>query len=143
VRRYEVPGTGWHPEHFLDPSRWFRVGPEGIFEPTMWLNLPGILVALCLFPLLVMIVFELRTRGPRPAYVSRWVYLTGLLMWPLMAVITFFFASLPALHAQRKLASGKGIVYRVAEKGSRALPVRAAVAHEPEPGEAVAIAGGK
>ncbi|PFG74178.1 glycosyltransferase family 2 protein [Tepidiforma thermophila] len=143
VHRYPVPGTGWHPEHLLEPSRWFRIGPEGIFEPTMWLNLPGILVGLCLFPLLVMIVFELRTRGPRPAYVSRWVYLTGLLMWPLMAVITFFFASLPALHAQWKLASGRGLVYRVAEKGSRGLPVRTAVVPEPEPGEAVVVAGGK
>ena len=36
-----------------------------------------------------------------------------------MAVITFFFASMPALHAQWKLASGTGLVYRVAEKGSR------------------------
>ncbi len=142
ARRYEVPGTTWHLEHFLDPSRWFRIGPEGVFAPTMWLNLPGILVALCLFPLFAMIIFELRTRGPRPAYVSRWVYLTSLLMWPLMAVITFFFASLPALNAQWKLASGKGLVYRVAEKGSRALAARAPAPAEADPAEAVAVAGG-
>lgn len=144
VHRYQVPGTGWHPEHLLEPSRWFRIGPDGIFEPTMWLNLPGILVALCLFPLLIMIVFELKTRGPRPAYVPRRVYLTGLLMWPLMAVITFFFASLPALHAQWKLASGRGLVYRVAEKGSRA-PVRAPVsfAATTEAPEPISISGGK
>ncbi|GIW14119.1 MAG: hypothetical protein KatS3mg062_1558 [Tepidiforma sp.] len=142
VRRYEVPGTGWHPEHFLDPSRWFRIGPEGVFEPTMWLNLPGILVALCLFPLLVMIAFELRTRGPRPVYVSRWTYLTGLLMWPLMAVITFFFASLPALHAQWKLASGRALVYRVAEKGGRAIATHTGSPVESESAEPVAVAGG-
>ncbi len=142
TRRYEVPGAGWHPEHLLEPSRWFRIGPEGIVEPTMWLNIPGILVGLCLVPLLFMIAFELRTRGPRPAYVSRWTYLTGLLMWPLMAVITFFFASLPALHAQWKLASGRGLVYRVAEKGSRAVPARAPAEPEPQP-EPFVVAGGK
>lgn len=145
TRRYEVPGTGWHPEHLLEPSRWFTIGREGVFEPTMWLNLPGILVALCLFPLLAMIVFELRTRGPRPAYVSRWAYLSGLAMWPLMAVITFFFASLPALNAQWKLASGRGLVYRVAEKGGRSLPARApAPAREAEAiAESAGVAGAK
>ena len=52
-------------------------------------------------------------RGPRPAYVSRRAAVAGFLMWPAMAVITFFFASMPALHAQWKLASGTGLVYRV------------------------------
>jgi hypothetical protein len=62
-----------------------------------------------------------------------------------MAVITFFFASLPALHAQWKLASGRGLVYRVAEKGSRALPVRAPAppTAATEAPETVSIAGGK
>jgi hypothetical protein len=65
-------------------------------------------------------------------------------MWPLMAIITFFFASLPALHAQLKLASGKGLVYRVAEKGSRHAPNRLPTTTPlPKPGEATeTLAGG-
>jgi hypothetical protein len=66
-----------------------------------------------------MIIFELKTRGPRPDYVSRTAFIASFGMWPLMAFITFFFASMPALHAQLKLASGQGLIYRVAEKGSR------------------------
>ena len=68
-------------------------------------------------PLFSLIAFEYRARGPRPDYVSTPALLGQFLMWPLMGVITFFWASLPALHAQWKLASGRGLVYRVAEKG--------------------------
>jgi hypothetical protein len=143
TQRYEFPGAGWHPENIFDPSRWFHIGPGGVLELSMWLNPVGILVWLCLFPLLFMIAFELRTRGPRPAYISRWAYLSGLLMWPLMAFITFFFASLPALNAQLKLASGRGLIYRVAEKGGRALATRPAPAIEKEAPEPVAVVGGK
>src|SRR4029078_4176503 len=90
--------------------------------PLMWLSAATVLVYFCLFPLLAIIALEYRTRGPRPADVSRKAAAAQLLMWPLMAVITFVFASLPALHAQWKLASGKGLVYRVAEKGTKHAP---------------------
>jgi hypothetical protein len=60
-------------------------------------------------------------RGPRPDYIS-WPALIGqFYMWPLMGVITFFWASLPALHAQWKLATGRGLVYRVAQKGGHGV----------------------
>jgi len=50
---------------------------------------------------------------------------------------------MPALHAQWKLASGKGLVYRVAEKGSRRLhvPVPSAASAQAE-AEAVGALGG-
>jgi hypothetical protein len=106
----------------------------------MWMNLCGMLIALCIFPLIAMIAIELRTRPARPEYVSRPAAVGQLAMWPLMAVITFFFASLPALHAQWKLASGRGLVYRVAEKGTRRVPVAVPAAeHVAEP---VAAVGG-
>jgi hypothetical protein len=79
-----------------------------------------------------MIAIELKMRGPRPAYVSRKAFAGQFAIWPLMAVITFFFASMPALHAQWKLASGKGLIYRVAEKGSRHVPVPVAAAESIE-----------
>jgi hypothetical protein len=143
--RYLVPGTGWHPEKIADPSTWLLFNDKGLVEPTMYVNIPGMMVALCIVPLIAMTVFEYRSRGPRPAYVSRRKAAAGFLMWPLMAVITFFFASLPALHAQVKLASGKGLVYRVAEKGSRHVPVPVAVhaASESEFEGAVAAGGGQ
>ena len=59
-----------------------------------------------------------------------------------MAVITFFFASMPALHAQWKLASGKGLVYRVAEKGSRRVGVTTPVASAASETEAMGAIGG-
>lgn len=143
THRYPVPGPGWHPEKLVDISSWNNFDRTGLIEPTMWLNLPGVLIALCIVPLLTMIGLELIQRGKRPEYVSRWTYVTGLLMWPLMAIITFFFASLPALHAQWKLASGRGLVYRVAEKGSRTPPVASHVAasHGVE-AEAIGVASG-
>jgi hypothetical protein len=121
THRYYVPGPGWHPEHIVDPSRWLAFDSTGLVEPRMGLNLCGLLIATCIVPLLVLIVVELCTRGPRPAWVPRRAYATQLAMWPLMAPITFVWASLPALHAQWRLATGRGLVYRVAEKGSRAF----------------------
>ena len=85
----------------------------------MYVNLPGILIAVCILPLFVMMGVEYKQRGPRPAHVSLKKAIASFLIWPAMAVITFFFASLPALHAQWKLASGRGLIYRVAETGSR------------------------
>jgi len=121
THRYPIPGPGWHPENVVDASSWFAFDKTGLIEPTMWVNLCGLLVAACIVPLLILIGVELATRGKRPVYVSRRAAVASLAVWPAMAVITFFFASLPALHAQLKLARGKGLVYRVAEKGTRAM----------------------
>jgi len=139
THRYAVPGTGWHPEQIIHPSKWFTFDSSGLIEPTMWLNLPGILVAICILPLFVMITVEYKQRGARPAHVSRKKAAAGFLVWPLMAIITFFFASMPALNAQMKLASGKGLVYRVAEKGGRRLSVPAALPHQSHAVEAESI----
>jgi hypothetical protein len=59
-----------------------------------------------------------------------------------MAVITFFWASMPALNAQWKLARGNGLVYRVAEKGSRKVAVPVA-SQSVEPETLGAIGGGQ
>ncbi|MGB4862664.1 MAG: hypothetical protein WBO97_09405 [Tepidiformaceae bacterium] len=147
THRYPVPGTGWHPEQVIHPSNWFNFDKTGLIEPTMWLNLPGILIAVCIVPLFVMAAVEYRQRGPRPAYVSRKKAAASFLIWPAMAVITFFFASMPALHAQWKLASGQGLIYRVAEKGTRhsyaatTAPAAALVPARSEPDVIGAIGG--
>ncbi|MGK2964473.1 MAG: glycosyltransferase family 2 protein [Tepidiformaceae bacterium] len=134
THRTAVPGPGWHPENILHPSTWLAFDKTGIVEPTMWVNLCGILIAVCIVPLLVLIAVELKVRGPKPSYVSRKAWVAQFGIWPLMAFITFFFASLPAFHAQLKLARGKGLIYRVAEKGSRAVVQSAGVAERtPEP----------
>ena len=86
-------------------------------------NLVGLLVALCIIPLFVMIAFEAKTRPPRPAHVRAKHLVFQYAMWPAMMIITFFWASLPALHAQWLLASGRGLIYRVAEKTRRSAPV--------------------
>jgi hypothetical protein len=143
TERYRIPGTGWHPERIFEPSTWFNFDSTGLVEPHMYVNLPGILVAICILPLFVMIAVEYKQRGPRPTYVSRLKAATGFLIWPAMAIITFFFASMPALHAQWKLASGKGLVYRVAEKGSRKVAVPVSATAQPEPEAIGAIGGGQ
>lgn len=132
TNRYGIPGPGWHPEKIIEPQSWFAFDKTGLIEPTMWVNLVGVLVAFCIVPLIAMIVIESLTRPRRPAYVSLWAAAGQYAMWPLMAVITFFFASMPALHAQLKLARGKGLIYRVAEKGSRQVAAPHAV---PAPAE--------
>jgi hypothetical protein len=146
THRYPVPGTGWHPEQVVHPGNWFNFDKTGLIEPTMWLNLPGILVAVCIVPLFVMAAVEYRQRGPRPAYVSRRKAVASFLIWPAMAVITFFFASMPALHAQWKLASGQGLIYRVAEKGTRqsyAEQTPVFGSNPPEPEAIGALGGGQ
>jgi len=144
TNRHRIPGTGWHPERIIEPSTWFNFDSTGLVEPFMYVNVPGILVAVCILPLFVMIAVEYKQRGPRPAYVGRLKAGLGFLIWPAMALITFFFASMPALHAQVKLASGKGLVYRVAEKGSRRvqLPVPASASTQAAEAEAVGAIGG-
>ncbi len=135
TQRYQVPGTGWHLEYALQPSHWFDFNSTGLLEPHMYVNLAGMLVGICIVPLFILAAVEYRQRGPRPAHVSRKKAVASFAVWPLMAIITFFFASMPALHAQWKLASGKGLVYRVAEKGSRRVAIPATVSlqaeHEP------------
>jgi hypothetical protein len=74
-----------------------------------------------------------------------------------MAPITLVWASMPALHAQWRLATGRGLVYRVAEKGSSeqaaapALPeldavmatVAAELAARRERGDSGAVSSGR
>jgi hypothetical protein len=116
ARAFHLPGITWHLDVIFRPSRWFS--GDAFVEPMMWLNAPGLLVAVCILPLFVLATTEFRARGPRPAHVSRLTAVRSLLMWPLMAPITLVWASMPALHAQWRLASGRGLVYRVAEKGN-------------------------
>ena len=138
--RFRLPGPSWHLSSivggdFSNPVDW-------------WLNLAiaNMLIYFCLFPLIAMIIFEYRSRGPRPSYVSLPAAVAGFLMWPLMAFITFFWASMPALHAQLKLARGKGLIYRVAEKGVSkkvVVPVPVHLAPEVEFDAVGAMGGGQ
>jgi len=136
MREIRLPGPTWHLDEIFSGSF------IGSVEPWIYLSIANLMIYFCLFPLLALIVFEYRARGPRPAHVSRISAVAQLGMWPLMAVITFFFASLPALHAQIKLASGRGLIYRVAEKGSR-HPSGAKTTSEPLPEPFGALGGGK
>ncbi len=134
-RGIQLPGPNWHLDQIFAGHVGNAVGP------TLYLSITAALVYFCLFPLLAMITFEYKTRGKRPVYVSKAAALGGFLMWPLMAFVTFFFASLPALHAQLKLASGTGLIYRVAEKGSRRPVAVPAVAESTVP-EVYGVGGG-
>jgi hypothetical protein len=113
MRLTSLPGPTWHLDDIVNGD---FTSPVGLM---INVNLAGGLIYFCLFPLIALIMIETLTRPARPAYVSKLQLAGQYAMWPLMGVITFFFASLPALHAQLKLASGKHLVYRVAEKGSR------------------------
>ena len=66
-KAFGIPGPGWHPENVFATDAWFQIGKHGVVEGTMWLNLVGMMMALCLLPLIAMVVFESQTRPPRPA----------------------------------------------------------------------------
>ena len=121
-KAFHIPGPGWHLENIANPDAWTQIGKNGIFEPSIWLNLDGLLVAICILPLFLLIYMEGTTRPPRPSYITKRQLAFQYAMWPAMAIITFFWASLPALHAQWLLFSGRGLIYHVAEKGRRAVP---------------------
>ena len=112
-RLTSLPGPAWQLDQIFagDFSQ-----PLGVM---INVNIAGFIIYFCLFPLIALIIIETLTRPARPVYVSKLQMAGQYAMWPLMAVVTFFFASMPALHAQLKLASGKHLVYRVAEKGSK------------------------
>lgn len=121
----EMPGW-WMSRAITLPSPRWSVG--SIFSGDLGdvLNVSGVhlaivpaLIYVCIFPLLGLIAIEYSLRGPRPSHVKLRHVVWGFMQWPLMALNTFFLGSVPALHAQWKLASGQGLVYRVAEKGSR------------------------
>ena len=116
--RYTMLGLNLHIMALLDPTHWF-VGDSPIVETAAHMNLPGLLISVCSFPLLALIVAEFRQRGPRPAHVSRWTAVRSIAVWPLLMPLSLYFAAMPALHAQLRLASGIGLVYRVAEKGTK------------------------
>lgn len=120
ARPFKLPGPNWKLGDIANGDFSHPV------EPIIALTLANVIIYFCLFPLIALIIIETKTRPPRPVYVSRLQLVGQYLMWPLMAFITFFFASMPALHAQWKLASGRGLVYRVAEKGSRRVGVPSA-----------------
>ncbi|MCC7363029.1 MAG: hypothetical protein IT303_01555 [Dehalococcoidia bacterium] len=125
-RRMVLPGPAW------DLGALFNGDFIGTFGWGIYVTLVTALVYFCLFPLLALIAIEYKMRGPRPSYVPLRNAIAGFAIWPLMAPITFFLASMPALHAQIKLASGQGLIYRVAEKGGRQpAPVRVAEVVEP------------
>ena len=130
-KAFHIPGPGWHLENLGTLEAWTRIGKDGVFEPSIWLNLNGLFVALCILPLFVLIWLEGRTRPPRPSYVTLPQLLGQYALWPAMAIITFFWASMPALHAQWLLFSGRGLIYIVAEKGRRAVPTSTAIAPPP------------
>lgn len=129
-KAFNVPGPGWHPENLVHVDKWLAFDKTGLVENGMWLNFNGLLIAICLLPLIALIVFETRTRPHRPDWMTGWGLLRQYVMWPAMGVITFFWASMPALHAQWRLATGKGLVYVVAEKGTREMVAAAEAAHE-------------
>lgn len=129
-KAFNIPGPGWHPENVLRVDKWLAFDKTGLVENGMWLNFDGLLIAVCLLPLIALIVFETRTRPPRPDWMTGWGLLRQYVMWPAMGVITFFWASMPALHAQWRLATGKGLIYVVAEKGTREMVAAAEAAHE-------------
>lgn len=133
--RWQLPGPAWSIEGLA------RGDLAGVFGWGVWVTLVTALIYFCLFPLLALIVIEYKIRGPRPQYVRRRTVFVSFAMWPLMAVITFFLASMPALHAQWKLASGKGLIYRVAEKGSRS-PLPALLPAKEKVAEPFAAVGG-
>lgn len=135
MREIKLPGPTWHLDDIVAGRLLSSV------EPWIYLSVANLFIYFCLFPLLALIVIEYRMRGPRPLHVSRWAAAGQVAIWPLMAVITFAFASMPALHAQLKLASGRGLVYRVAEKGSRR--VQPAPAPEPVAEPIGALGGGQ
>ena len=123
-----LPGVTLHVLMLPHPDLWLSDATP-LLEPAMHFSVPGLLAWSCTVPLVALAIIEYRARGPRPVYVSRWGAVRSLLVWPLMAPITYFWACLPALHAQWRLASGRGLVYRVAEKGTR-VDLAAATAPE-------------
>ena len=116
---YSIPGLSLHLGAFADPARWLIWGVDGLFDPVMRFSLPGLIVSSCLIPLVGLVVVELRVRGERPAHFSNVAYVRQFLTLFLMAPITLVWGALPAVQAQWRLATGKGLVYRVAEKGTR------------------------
>lgn len=125
-RSLKLPGPSWRFDALFSGDFSHAV------RPWLSLSIADAMIYVCIVPFFAIIAIELKLRGPRPAYVTRKAWVAQFAIWPLMAVITFFWSSLPALHAQWKLASGRGLVYRVAEKGSRKVPA-----------PVMAVAGGK
>jgi hypothetical protein len=115
----------------IHPSAVWNGDFGGVFGASVAFSLPTLLFYLTLPPLLVVIVQEYRSRGSRPAHLSRPMALASLASWPFLPLITFAFGCLPAIDAQWQLASGRRFGFRVAEKGSRrSLPVASSTGHD-------------
>ncbi len=74
------------------------------------------LLAPCAGPLFLMILLDTIMRPKRPSSFRWWLFPIQYGQWFLMAFITFFASALPALDAQRRLALGNRLEYRVTEK---------------------------
>ncbi|HZP57619.1 MAG TPA: glycosyltransferase family 2 protein [Dehalococcoidia bacterium] len=84
--------------------------PTWFITASHWILLP------CMLPLLLMIVLDMMMRPPRPRRWKPWLYPVQFAQWALMAPITLFFTSLPAIDAQIRLALGRRLEYKVTEK---------------------------
>lgn len=86
---------------------------------TLGHNLPrmsGIILTITTIFLFVLIIIDAKSRPKRPASFS--IARTPLLLfqWILLPVVSFFFSSLPALHAHTTLLLGKRLEYKVTKK---------------------------
>ncbi len=95
--------VGLHPFARYNIPAWFLTASH-------WILLP------CMLPLLLMIVLDMMMRPARPGHWKLWLYPVQFAQWALMAPITLFFTSLPALDAQIRLALGHRLEYKVTEK---------------------------
>lgn len=82
-------------------------------------NLPrmsGIILTITTLFLIILIFIDAKSRPKRPASFS--VARTPLLIfqWIMLPVVSFFFSSLPALHAHTALLFGKRLEYKVTKK---------------------------
>jgi hypothetical protein len=112
-RSVTLPGPSWRPAELVTADL------SAVLQPTVTVSIASALLYLCIVPLLTLIAIEFRLRGAKPASMPWPVYVAQPLVWLLMPVTTFVFSCLPGWHAQTRLAFGRGLVYRVAEKGSR------------------------
>lgn len=94
---------GLHPFAVHNLPGWF-------IPASHWILLP------CMIPLVGMIVLDMMMRPRRPRRWKLWLYPVQFAQWTLMAPITLFFTSLPAVDAQIRLALGRRLEYKVTEK---------------------------
>ena len=115
--------------HLLWAPYWFLItlgavipsltyGVQGSRNPLAeLLAIPGMVLSLCLVPLVGLLLVDVLMRPPRPAHVRWWMALLGYLPWLfIMPLTSLFFAALPALDAHTRLMLGQLLDYHVTEK---------------------------